>query len=200
MTESFFRQMDAPGRRCSQLVYKSIATASDICGVLAATMMVAAVGITCQMIYVRKVNNASSVWQTEVVTLLMVAATIIGLPYVQRLRGHVNVDLVARLLSPAGRKLLAIVTLTSAIVVIAVMLFYGSELWLTAFQRGWRTDSVVGIPLWIPYLAMPVGFGLFVLQLLADLFAVIFNIDAPFGLDHPGKNDNAAEPLAGKSE
>ena len=33
-------------------------------------------------------------WQTEAVIYLMVGATLLGLPYVQKLKGHVNVDLV----------------------------------------------------------------------------------------------------------
>jgi TRAP-type mannitol/chloroaromatic compound transport system permease small subunit len=57
-------------------------------------MIVAAVAITCQMIFVRFVLNGSTVWQTEAVIYLVIAATLVGLPYVQRLRGHVNVDLV----------------------------------------------------------------------------------------------------------
>jgi TRAP-type C4-dicarboxylate transport system permease small subunit len=40
---------------------------------------------------------------------------------------------------------------------------------------------VWGVRLWIPYLAMPIGFGLFILQLIADLVAVIIGVDTPFG-------------------
>ncbi len=46
------------------------------------------------MIFVRAVLNRSTIWQTEAVIYLMIAATLIGLPYVQKLRGHVGVDLV----------------------------------------------------------------------------------------------------------
>jgi len=40
------------------------------------------------------------VWQTEAVVYLAIGATLIGLPYVQQLRGHVNVDLVPLALPP----------------------------------------------------------------------------------------------------
>jgi TRAP-type C4-dicarboxylate transport system permease small subunit len=56
-------------------------------------MIVISVAITCQMIFVRFVLNQSTIWQTEAVIYLMIAATLLGLPYVQKLRGHVNVDL-----------------------------------------------------------------------------------------------------------
>ncbi|GJL80609.1 MAG: hypothetical protein DHS20C01_02430 [marine bacterium B5-7] len=146
-------------------------------------MILTAVLITCQMIFVRFVLNESTIWQTETVVYLMISATLIGLPYVQRLRGHVNVDLLPLMLPMPVRKVLAIVTLLSAIVIIAIMLFYGSEFWFEAWSRNWKSDTVWGVPLWIPYLFVPIGFGLFLLQLVADLMAVIRDIDKPFGLE-----------------
>jgi TRAP-type C4-dicarboxylate transport system permease small subunit len=101
----------------------------------------------------------------------MIAATLIGLPYVQLLRGHVNVDLVPMLLSPRMRKALASTVLILGISVISVMTFHGYELFYLAWERNWRSESVWGVSLWIPYLALPLGFGLCVLQMLADLMA-----------------------------
>ncbi|MDJ0823842.1 MAG: TRAP transporter small permease subunit, partial [Paracoccaceae bacterium] len=71
-----------------------VAAISTVAGWCSAGMIVAAVAITCQMIFVRFVLNGSTVWQTEAVIYLVIAATLVGLPYVQRLRGHVNVDLI----------------------------------------------------------------------------------------------------------
>ena len=52
-----------------------------------------------------------------------------------------------------------------------------------AWSRGWRSDTVWGVRLWIPYAALPIGFALFLLQLVADLVAVVLKIDPPFGLE-----------------
>lgn len=142
-------------------------------------MILTAVLLTCQMIWVRKINNASTVWQTESVIYLIIGATLIGLPYVQLLRGHVNVDLLPRLIPQALHKALACLTLLAAIAVIAVMVFYSFELWHFAWRKGWTSGTVWGPPMWIPYLAMPVGFGLYMLQLTTDLVAVIMNIEEP---------------------
>lgn len=167
-------------RTVRPLWMRAVGALSSLCGALSASMILAAVLLTCQMIWVRKINNASTVWQTETVIYLMVGATLLGLPYVQRLRGHVNVDLLPRLLPPSLRKALACLTLTMAMVVIGIMLFYSAELWYVAWSRGWNSDTVWGPPLWIPYLAMPIGFSVYLLQLATDLFAVIFNIEKPF--------------------
>ncbi|MEM9370405.1 MAG: TRAP transporter small permease [Pseudomonadota bacterium] len=160
-----------------------VAAISTFAGWCSATMIVVAVGITCQMIFIRFVLNSSTIWQTEAVVYLMVAATLIGLPYVQRLRGHVNVDLFPISLPSGARRVLAITTLGFTALIVTVMLIYSYEYWHFAWSRNWRSDTVWGVELWIPYLALPIGFGLFLLQVIADLVAVILRIDAPFGLE-----------------
>ncbi len=162
---------------------KAVARLSTLAGWCSAGMIVAAVAITCQMIIVRFVLNGSTFWQTEAVIYLVIAATLVGLPYVQRLRGHVNVDLIPISLAPRARFFMAILTSVLSIAIISVMLFYGYEHWHFAWDRGWRSDTVWGVRLWIPYLALPVGFGLFLLQLIADLVAILTGVDKPFGLE-----------------
>ncbi len=171
---------------------KTVAAISTVAGWLSAAMIVAAVGITCQMIWVRFVLNGSTVWQTEAVIYLMIGATLIGLPYVQRLRGHVNVDLIPLMLPMGARRVLATVTLGLSIVIVAIMLYYGFEYWHFAWDRGWTSDTVWGPPLWIPYLSLPIGFGLLLLQLIADFIAMRLGIDTPFGLP-----DDARPPMMG---
>ncbi|MEM0943843.1 MAG: TRAP transporter small permease subunit, partial [Pseudomonadota bacterium] len=85
------------------LFHRIVAALSTLCGIVAALLIVGAVAITCQMIWLRFVMNESTIWQTEAVTYMMIAATMLGLPYVQLLRGHVNVDLLPRMLPPKLR-------------------------------------------------------------------------------------------------
>ena len=162
---------------------RAVAAISTLAGWVSAGMIVAAVAITCQMIFIRFVLNGSTVWQTEAVIYLVVAATLIGLPYVQRLRGHVNVDLVPLAFPPRARMGLALVTYSVSILIVAIMLYYGYDYWHFAWDRGWRSDTVWGVRLWIPYLSIPIGFGLLLLQLVADLVAMITGVDKPFGLE-----------------
>jgi len=146
---------------------------SQVVGVLSAAMVVIAVVITCQMIFIRYFLNGSTYWHTEAVVYLVLAATLLGLPYVQKLKGHVNVDLVPMLLPPAGRKALMIASFAGATIVLSIMTFYSAELVYLSYSKGWTSDTVWGPPLWIPYLTMPLGFGLFGLQLLADLIELL---------------------------
>ena len=180
MIDSYSHSKGA-GRR--HPVLRAADTLSTLCGWLAAGMIVISVLITCQMIFVRGVLNHSTIWQTEAVVYLMVAATLLGLPYVQRLRGHVSVDLLPLALPKRFRRALTALTLSAGIVVIAIMLYYGTELWHMALSRNWKSDTVWGVPLWIPYLAMPVGFLIYLIQLCVDLFAVLAGLDRQLSLE-----------------
>lgn len=164
-------------------ILNAITLLSKVSGWLSATMLVVAVAVTCQMIFVRFVLNHSTAWQTEAVIYLVIGATLIGLPYVQLLRGHVNVDAIPLLLPQKARYVMAILSLTATAIMMSIMLFYGIEYWHLTYTKGWVSDTVNETPLWIPYLSIPIGFGLFLLQVIGDLFAVIFKLDAPFGLE-----------------
>ena len=152
-----------------QAFIRAVNSTSQAIGVLAAGMIVVAVIITCQMIFIRYFLNGSTYWHTEAVVYLILAATLLGLPYVQKLKGHVNVDLVPMLLPPTGRKALIIISFVSAILVLFVMTYFSADLVYLSYSKGWTSDTVWGPPLWFPYSTMPLGFGLFALQLLADL-------------------------------
>ncbi|MFT6031330.1 MAG: TRAP-type C4-dicarboxylate transport system permease small subunit [Oleiphilaceae bacterium] len=161
---------------------KVVSFLSTISGWFSAAMTLLAIGITCQMIFVRFVLNGSTVWQTEAVVFLIIAATVIGLPFVQQMKGHVNVKLIPLMMPLWARFYLFIFTTVMSIVMIAVMFWFSYEYWHLAFTRGWTSDTVWAPSLWIVYSSLPIGFGLLILQLIADLTAVILKIESPFDL------------------
>ncbi|MEO1533285.1 MAG: TRAP transporter small permease, partial [Pseudomonadota bacterium] len=133
-----------------------------------------------------------TIWQTEAVTYMMIAATMLGLPYVQYLRGHVNVDLLPLALPMAARKGLAVITFGLTLAVVAIMLWHGYHFWYEAWDWGERSNTPWDPQLWVPYLALPIGFGLYLLQLAADLYAMLTGVEKPFGLETEG--EEAAVP------
>lgn len=169
--------------KSENIFVRTVQNISSIAGWCSALMILAAVFLTCQMIFIRFVLNGSTVWQTEYVVFLVIAATLIGLPFVQFQRGHVNVDLIPLALKGRVRFALAVLTLSLSITITAVMVFYGYEHWHFAWARGWTSDTVTAVPLWIPYLSLPLGFGLLLLQLIADLVALLIKSETPFGLE-----------------
>ena len=172
---------------------------SVVCGWIAASMVATAIFVTCQMVFVRYVLRDSTIWQTECVIYLMIGATLIGLPYVQQRRGHVNVDLLPLMLPPKARFALAMVIQGLTIAVVGFMTYLSYDFWHEAWAWGERSDTLWGPPLWIPYAAMPLGFGLFTLQLIADFMLVVLGIERPFGLAEDGASD-PDKPVARERE
>lgn len=161
------------------ILVRAMRRISEICGVISALMILASVFITCQMIFVRLILKQSTFWQTEAVIYLVIAATLLGLCYVQRLRGHVGVDLVPGLISPGARRVLALLVLVLTLAMAAVMIYYGFDTFHLAWSRNWKSETVWAFPLWIPYATVPLGFALFFLQLSADLWMTVSGRDNP---------------------
>lgn len=163
-------------------VLRLIGGLSQVSGIIAALLILASVAVTCQMIFIRFVLNGSTIWQTEGVTYMMIAATMLGLPYVQYLRGHVNVDLLPLMLPPPLRRGLAFAVLGLTLAVAGVMVWHGYHFWHEAWDWGETSNTPWNPKLWVPYLALPVGFALYALQLAADMAALLLRIEEPFGL------------------
>jgi TRAP-type C4-dicarboxylate transport system permease small subunit len=54
--------------------------------------------------------------------------------------------------------------------------------WYEAWSKDWHSDTVWRAQLWIPYLAMPIGLGLLVLQYFSELIRLLTKRAPPFGL------------------
>jgi len=163
-----------------------VRTISRLCGIAAAAMVGTAVLVVTHMVVVRYLLNESTVWQTDFVTYVLVAATFMGCPYVLMRRGHVNVDLVPMLLPHAGRLALAVLAAAVGLSFCGILAWKGLDLTLEAWREGWTSSSVWKVPLWLPYLSIPLGLGLTCLQYVADLLALVTGRDQPFGL-RPGE-------------
>ncbi|HEY2864966.1 MAG TPA: TRAP transporter small permease [Casimicrobiaceae bacterium] len=155
---------------------------SLLCGFVAAALIAAGVVVVCEMVFVRYVLKANTIWQTDFVTYSLIAATFIGSPFVLMTRGHVNVDVLPHHVGARKRRWLALFAsgLTLAFcVVIAVLTFL---FWKEAWDQKWVSDTMWRARLWIPYASMPIGLGLLTLQCVADLLALVTGREPPFGI------------------
>lgn len=163
-----------------------VAVVSEVCGIVASVLVGAAIVVVCQMVVMRYFLNASTIWQTEFVIFSLVAATFIGCPYVLLRRGHVNVDLLPIYLKPRARLALALVASAGGLVFSMVLAWTGYEFFYEALVNGWTTDTIWALPLWIPYLPIPLGIGLLALQYVADIMALCTGRALPFGMNPDG--------------
>ncbi len=157
---------------------------SRVAGVVAALLIGLAVLVICDMVIERYGFNRTTIWQIDVVTYSIVAATFVGSAYVLMHRGHVNVDVLPLHLGPRFRFWLALFTVLLSMGFCTVLFYVCTKFWHEAYAQNWRSDTVWRARLWIPYLSMPVGLGLLVLQYLVELICLVSGRSPPFGMTH----------------
>jgi TRAP-type C4-dicarboxylate transport system permease small subunit len=158
------------------------------CGALAALCLGAACIVVCEMVVERYLLGTSTIWQSEFVTFSIVAATLLGSPYVLLTNGHVNVDLLPHYLPPEGRRWLALFASGLGWLACATLTWTGWVYFHEAWSAGWVTPSLWAPPLWIPLLALPIGLGLLTLQYSADIYCLATRRQMPFGMNGNGKS------------
>jgi TRAP-type C4-dicarboxylate transport system permease small subunit len=141
---------------------------SRLCGAIAMIMLGASVAVVSHMVFVRYVLGHSTIWQTEFVIYAVIASTFIGAPYVLLHKGHVGVDLLPNMLGGAPGRMLRLVATVIAFGFCAVIAYSSGHFWWEAFSKGWKTETVWAIPLWIPLLPLPVGMAMVCVQYLAE--------------------------------
>lgn len=156
---------------------------SVLCGIVSVVLIIASVIVVCHLVIVRYALNASAIWQHEFVTFALIGATFLGSPYVLLTRGHVNVDLLPLYLGHKGRMVLALLSSMMALVFCVIIAWTGLLWWEEAWTGNWHGETVWAPPLWIPYIAMPLGMGLLSLQYVADMLAILNGREMPFGLE-----------------
>lgn len=161
---------------------QGVQSLSRLSGVIAAAMILLSVLVVCQMVFVRSVMHESTVWQTEFVVYLLVAATFVGAPYIQLTHGHVAVDVLPLMAKPPIRRLLHAIGTLIAVAFCGFFLYASIPWWHETWVSGQTTSSIWSARVWIPYLSVPVGLTLLCLQLLADLWMVLTQRAHPFGL------------------
>lgn len=142
---------------------------SRVCGFLSGVLLMVAMAVVCQMILMRYVFSAATVWQTEAVVFSATAAIFLGAPYVLLKKGHVGVDVIQLLCSTRNRLRLERLGALFGLLFCLVMLVATAMHFYEAVDGGWTTPTVAAIPLWMPLGPMLAGFALLCLQYMAEL-------------------------------
>jgi TRAP-type C4-dicarboxylate transport system permease small subunit len=152
--------------------------------------------VICDMVIERYIFNRTTIWQIDVVTYSIIAATFVGSAYVLKTRGHVNVDVLPLHLGPGPRYWLALFTSLLAFGFVVVLFVLTSLYWYESWIKDWHSDTVWRAPLWVPYFSMPVGLGLLTLQYIAEVFSLVTGRTPPFGISDTADAEEVAREQA----
>lgn len=151
-------------------VVSAVDALSTAFGYVAGFLFAAAMLVICHMIATRYVFRMPTIWHTDFAVYAATSAVFLGAPYVLLKRGHVGVDVVETFMPGWTRPILRTAGNVFGLAFCLAMLVASALFAHEAWANEWRTSGVWQIPLWMPTLPLPVGFGLLSLQYAADFF------------------------------
>ena len=175
---------------------RAVSFLSRVAGVTAALLIALAVLVICDIVVERFILGLTTIWQIDVVTYCIVGATFVGSSYVLMTRGHVNVDILPLHCGPRARYWLALFTGGLALAFCIVIFILCTAYWYEAYSERWLSNTVWRARLWIPYLSMPIGLGLLILQYVADVICVATGRTPPFGIQAKQSAEDIARAQA----
>ena len=123
-------------------------------------------------VVLRYVFLAPISWAEELSIYLVIWIVFIGGSAIVRLRGHLAIDLLPKMLSDGLQRYLTIFILVVSLVFFAVFIYYSGLHTLRVQASGQLTPNMQA-PMWLTYLAMPVGSALMFLRTAQILVRVV---------------------------
>ncbi len=120
------------------------------------TLLAMSVWVTYE-VFMRYVFLAPTIWSVDLAEYALVYVTFLAGPWLLKHDGHVRIELLVDVLSPARQRTLGIAV---SIVGAVVCMVFAWQTWITVadfYSRGITMNKVWQVPHWLPYAAMPVG-------------------------------------------
>jgi TRAP-type C4-dicarboxylate transport system permease small subunit len=137
---------------------------------LSAIALVIASCVLTYSVVVRYFTHEATDWQDEFSVFLLIGVTFLSAAWVHSQRGHIGIEALASILSPAvNRARVFVVDMLSAL----FCAFFAWKSWTLlheAWTEGYVSATAWAPPLWIPYSAMSVGMTLLTLQIVIQAF------------------------------
>lgn len=125
--------------------------------------MAVATTITFTQVVFRYVFNDSLYWAEEVVLYSIICMSFVGASMGVRKHAHISVDILTATTGPSVNRWLHMVAAVLGVIFGAILLYYGSQLFLSTLERN-QMSPAMRIPLaWI-YLPIPISGGLIILR------------------------------------
>lgn len=151
-------------RPSSRTFFALLNQVSEVSGIVCGLSILVSAGVLTYEVITRYVLKTPTIWEIEFSVFLLIMATFVGAAYGLKNGAHVHIGLVTHLLPPRIQARLSLFTSIIALAFCALLALMGWEMWWEATYKGWRSDSLWGPPLWIPYFFLPLGMTLLCLQ------------------------------------
>ena len=150
---------------------------SQACGAFAISALLLSILVIVELVFERYFFQNAITWQTELVTILLVASTFIGSAYVLSEKAHVSMDWVYDFLSKSNIIKLKIFTSLLSLLFFLFLFYFTFLMVEEAFVKNYTTGTIWDPPLWVPYSSMLIGATLMILQYIAEIIKLLDNKD-----------------------
>ena len=114
-------------------------------------------------VIVRKVFNSSLGGVDEITSYVFAIGVAWSLAFTLLSRAHIRIDIVYMSLPKGWRSALDLLAMTSLVAVVGIVLWQAGATALTSYEIGARSNTPLGITLWVPQLLWVAGLAFFLL-------------------------------------
>ncbi len=125
---------------------------------IAAFGISAGVALAFANVVARYVFDASLTWAAELTIFLFLWSAFFGAAYCFREDAHISISILLDKVSTKTAKILMLISHSITFIFLAAVSYYGYE-YLLLVNELEETSIDLGIPMWIPYLVIPVAFA-----------------------------------------
>ena len=120
----------------------------DLTALLSGALIIFLIISVCWDVGLRFFFNKPTTWVTEFGSYIMLWAPFLVAAYVLRAGRHVTMDMVLVALSPRGQFTINVITTSLAVIVSAIITFFGFRVVAELYQSGERTETFLMIIKW----------------------------------------------------
>ncbi|QNB46318.1 TRAP transporter small permease subunit [Thermanaerosceptrum fracticalcis] len=120
-------------------------------------------------VVLRYVFRSSTTWAEELIRYIMVWIAFIGGSICVRKNLHVAIDFFLYFIGPKGKRIMAILVNLVCFVFSAMMVRLGWQLVSFTMSKN-QVAPALGIPMYLPYLALPLGFILMTIRFGQNIY------------------------------
>ncbi len=149
--------------------FKAVDKLCDYGAYLSSFFMILIVALILFEIMLRTFFHTSTLISDEFSAYFFVSVVMLGLAYTFKEDGHIRITLILSRLGKKAEKILDIVTSTIALILTLFIFYHSLIMVFETCRLDMRADSIAETPLFIPEIAIPIGFFLFSLQIIGKI-------------------------------
>lgn len=156
--------------------FRLIDRLSELAGYASGILILVSMLTVCYGVVLRYVLGASTVWQLELSTYLLMFAAFVGGAYGLKHGDHVKIDIVVDRLPEKAQLYVRLLAALLGFMFIATVGFIACILWWETTEAGRTSGTAWNVPLTYPYLIVPLGMALIALQYLVIMADIVRQI------------------------